>query len=88
MWSKEETYMKYCTHHYKGNATWGEQHAPYVDNISAKHIVANILIAPNLDIITTLATLDKDNVTEMYTLEFMKSLRQPYIIKPAHLSGG
>ena len=69
MWSKEEAYMKYCTNHYKGNATWGEQHAPYVDKISAKHIVANIMNEPNLNIIPTLATLDKDNVTEMYTLE-------------------
>jgi hypothetical protein len=50
MWSKEEAYMKYCTHHYKGNATWGEQHAPYVDKISAKHIVANIMNEPNLNI--------------------------------------
>jgi len=87
MWCKEEAFMDYCTHHYKGNATWGKLHAPYVDKISAKDIVANMHV-PNLNVIPTLAILDKDNITEKYTLEFMKSLKQPYIIKATHLSGG
>ena len=87
-WTKEEAYMNYCTHHYKGNATWGKQHAPYVDKISAKQIVANTMNVPKLKIIPTLAVLGRNNITEKYTLEFMQSLKQPYIIKATHLSGG
>eukprot|EP00571_Detonula_confervacea_P011681 CAMPEP_0172313576 /NCGR_PEP_ID=MMETSP1058-20130122/20500_1 /TAXON_ID=83371 /ORGANISM="Detonula confervacea, Strain CCMP 353" /LENGTH=415 /DNA_ID=CAMNT_0013027251 /DNA_START=335 /DNA_END=1579 /DNA_ORIENTATION=+ len=86
MWSKEEAYMRDCELHYKGNKTWGKLHAPYVDKIEAKNIVERMNV-PALKIIPTLAVLDKHNMTK-YTLKFMKSLKQPYIIKSSHQSGG
>lgn len=87
MWSQEEAYMRNCELHIKGNATWGQLHAPYVDKIEAKNIVQRMNV-PNLRVIPTLAVLDKENVTDVYTLEFMRGLRQPYVIKSTHLSGG
>lgn len=86
MWSKEEAYMRECELHHKGNATWGKLHAPYVDKIESKNIVERMNV-PSLNIIPTLAVLDKQNFTK-YSLEFMKSLKQPYIIKSTHVSGG
>mmetsp|Transcript_24543 Transcript_24543/g.52058 ORF Transcript_24543/g.52058 Transcript_24543/m.52058 type:complete len:494 (-) Transcript_24543:111-1592(-) len=86
MWSKKEAYMKHCELHYKNNETWGKLHAPPVDKIEAKNIVARANV-PLLNIIPTLAVLDERNITE-YSLEFMKSLKQPYIIKSSHVSGG
>jgi len=87
MWKKEEAYMRNCELHIKGNETWGKSHAPFVDKIEAKNIVERMNV-PSLKIIPTLAVLDKNNITTAYSLEFMKSLKQPYIIKGTHLSGG
>ncbi|KAL7537347.1 hypothetical protein ACHAXR_007759 [Thalassiosira sp. AJA248-18] len=87
MWSKDEAYMRDCQLHHKSNATWGKIHAPYVDKIDAKRIVEKMHVEL-LKIIPTLAVLDMQNITTSYSLEFMKSLRQPYIIKSTHLSGG
>jgi len=88
MWSEDHAYMRDCSLHIKGNATWGKLHAPYADKVEAKDIVANMGV-PGLNVIPTLAVLDGENVTAgEYTLEFMRGLRQPYIIKSAHLSGG
>ena len=86
MMSKEEAYMRECQLHYKGNATWGKLHAPLVDKIEAKKIVSQLNI-PSLKIIPTLAILDKKNISS-YSLAFMQSLPQPYIIKATHQSGG
>ena len=86
IWSKEETYMRECQIHYKMNNTWGKIHAPFVDKVEAKNIVERANIA-ELNIIPTLAILDKQNITK-YTLDFMKSIKQPYIIKSSHQSGG
>lgn len=87
MWSKDEAYMHDCEIHIKGNETWGKSHAPYVDKISAKKIVASMKV-PSLNIIPTLAVFDKETILKDYTLEFMTTLKQPYIIKSAHTSGG
>ncbi len=87
MFDKDETYMRNCEKHIKGNHTWGKQHAPYVDKLEAKNIVESMKV-PHLKVIPTLAVLDKDNITSIYTLDFMKSLKQPYIIKSTHMSGG
>lgn len=86
MWSKDEGYMRDCALHIKGNHTWGRLHAPYVDKLEAKAIVEGMKV-PSLKIPPTLAVLDKKNIS-MYSLEFMKSLKQPYIIKATHVSGG
>jgi len=86
MWSKEEAYFRDCELHYKGNDTWGEAHAPYVDKVQAKNIIKRMNI-PQLKIVPTLAVLNKQNITK-YTLDFMRSIEQPYIIKSAHVSGG
>lgn len=87
MWSKDEAYMRDCELHYKRNDTWGQLHADFVDKIEAKNIVRRMGV-PALKVIPTLAVFDKENVTTHYTLDFMKSLPQPYIIKSSHLSGG
>ena len=88
MWSKDESYTRDCELHIKGNETWGESHAPYVDKVAAKRIIQRMNIQ-DLKIIPTLAILDKtDMEKERYTLEYMMSLKQPYIIKASHMSGG
>mmetsp|Transcript_27634 Transcript_27634/g.58035 ORF Transcript_27634/g.58035 Transcript_27634/m.58035 type:complete len:491 (+) Transcript_27634:105-1577(+) len=86
MWSKEESYTKDCTNNFKGNETWGRLHSPFVDKIRAKEILIKENI-PNLNVIPTFAVLDKDNIS-LVTLDFMKSIPQPYIIKATHVSGG
>ncbi|KAL7465461.1 hypothetical protein ACHAXS_005778 [Conticribra weissflogii] len=86
MWSKEESYTKDCTNNFKGNETWGRLHAPFVDKIQAKEILRKENI-PNLNVIPTYAVLDKKNIS-LFTLDFMKSIPQPYIIKSTHVSGG
>ena len=86
MWSKDEAYFKECKTNFIRNDTWGKLHAPYVDKIEAKEILARANV-PELKIIPTLATFDKSNLSE-YSLQFMQSLPQPYIIKASHVSGG
>lgn len=86
MWSKEEAYFHECANYFKMNDEWGQRHAPYCDKVEAKDILSRLNV-PGLNIIPTLATLDKQNYTE-YSLEFMKSIPQPYIIKATHVSGG
>jgi len=68
------------------NHTWGQIHAPFVDKVEAKEIVKRARVT-GLDVIPTLAVLDKHNISQ-YSLELMKSLKQPYIIKSTHMSGG
>ena len=75
-----------CVKHFKMNHTWGRLHAPYVDKVEAKEIVKRARVT-GLDVIPTLALLDKKNISQ-YSLELMKSLKQPYIIKSSHMSGG
>ena len=86
MWSKDQAYMRDCILHYKNNETWGRMHAPFVDKVEAKNIIAKMNIQ-ELMIIPTLAIFDQKNITK-YTLELMKSIKQPYIIKSTHMSGG
>ncbi|KAL3796146.1 hypothetical protein HJC23_000649, partial [Cyclotella cryptica] len=86
MWSKDESYFSECKQRFIRNETWGELHAPYVDKVQAKEILAKSNV-PDLRIIPTLAILDKDNISS-YSLEFMRSIPQPYIIKASHVSGG
>ena len=88
MWSKDESYTRDCELHIKGNETWGKSHAPYVDKVAAKRIIQRMNIQ-NLKIIPTLAILDKTDMEKGgYTLEYMMSLKHPYIIKASHMSGG
>ncbi len=86
MWSKDESYFSECKQRFIRNETWGELHAQYVDKIQAKKILAKANV-PDLRIIPTLAILDKANVSS-YSLEFMRSIPQPYVIKASHVSGG
>ncbi|KAL7522233.1 hypothetical protein ACHAWX_006923 [Stephanocyclus meneghinianus] len=86
MWSKDESYFSECKQRFIRNETWGELHAPYVDKVQAKKILAKVNVT-DLRIIPTLALLDKANVSS-YSLEFMRSIPQPYIIKASHVSGG
>ena len=86
MWYKDEPYFSECKQRFIRKETWGELHAPYVDKVQAKKILAKVNV-PDLRIIPTLALLDKANVSS-YSLEFMRSIPQPYIIKASHVSGG
>ena len=63
MWSREEAYFRDCELHYKGNDTWGKIHAPYVDKVQAKNIIKRMNI-PQLNIVPTLAVLNKQNITK------------------------
>ena len=87
LWSKEQTYMRDCELHYKRNETWGKIHAQYVDKIEAKNIIERMEI-PHLKIIPTYAILDKTNISTMYHLQFLQGLKQPFIMKSTHMSGG
>jgi len=86
MFSKDTAYFRECVKHFKMNHTWGKIHAPFVDKVEAKEIVKRARVT-GLDVIPTLALLDKKNISQ-YSLELMKSLKQPYIIKSTHMSGG
>ena len=75
-----------------GKIPWAISHggktvAPYVDKVKAKDIVRRMNVESLIKIVPTLAVFDQANISD-FTLDFMKSLPQPYIIKGAHLCGG
>lgn len=86
LWSKSETYFEHCRNHYIGNKTWAQPLGPYVDKIDAKQIIYDMNI-PGLKVPKTLAIYDSSNYTD-FNLDALKGLPQPYIMKPAHTSGG
>lgn len=86
LWSKTETYFEHCRDHCINNKTWGEPLGPLVDKIESKEILKAMKI-DGLEIPRTLAVFDTQNFTR-FDYEAMHSIPQPYIIKPAHTSGG
>lgn len=87
LWSKDNTYFEMCCRHYIGNHTWGRPLAKkYVDKAGVKNIVKAMNI-DGLKIPKTLALYNKENISS-FSLETMKQIPQPYIIKPTHLAGG
>ena len=85
LWSKDNTYFEMCRRHYIGNHTWGRPLAKYVDKAGVKNIVKAMNI-DGLKIPKTLALYNKENISS-FSLEIMKQIPQPYIIKPTHLAG-
>jgi hypothetical protein len=85
-WHFRKTYSERCRNDILGNADWGKSVAPLVDKFEAKEIVRQW--SPSVHIIPTYAHLDESNVTTIVSdPQFLKSLPQPYIIKPTHTSG-
>ena len=85
LWSKDNTYFEMCRRHFIGNHTWGRPLAKYVDKAGVKNIVEAMNI-DGLKIPKTLALYNKENISS-FSLETMKQIPQPYIIKPTHLAG-
>jgi hypothetical protein len=85
LWSKEETYFETCRKHYIGNHTWGEPLTKFVDKANVKSLVEAMNI-DGLKIPKTLKVYNEGNISEL-TLEAMRQIPQPYIIKPTHIAG-
>ena len=85
LWSKDDTYFETCRKRYIGNATWGQPLAKFVDKAQVKSIVEAMNIK-GLKIPKTYALYNKANISEL-TVEKMRQIPQPYIIKPTHTSG-
>jgi TupA-like ATPgrasp len=85
LWSTEETYFRHCRQAMLRNRTWGEQRAPLADKIQAKHLAREW--SPSVKIVPTLAIFDSKNISS-FTLDRLRDIPQPFVIKPAHGQGG
>jgi hypothetical protein len=86
LWSRRETYFADCRQTMLRNTTWGAERAPFVDKIQAKHLTREW--SSSVAIIPTLATYDETNISSLVSMDTLKRLPQPFVIKAAHLSGG
>ncbi|KAL7450489.1 hypothetical protein ACHAWC_002397 [Mediolabrus comicus] len=86
LWSKDDTYFETCRKHYIGNYTWGKARTKLVDKAEAKNIVRAMNI-DGLHIPEVYAIYNIETMKSDFTLEAMRKLPQPYIIKPTHMAG-
>ena len=86
LWSKNDTYFETCRRHYIGNYTRGKRLTNLVDKANAKPIVEAMNIK-GLKIPKTYAIYSKENISD-FTVENMRQIPQPFIIKPTRTSGG
>ncbi len=86
LWSKNDTYFETCRSRYIGNYTWGKRLTNLVDKANAKSIIEAMNIK-GLKIPKTYAIFNKENISD-FTVDSMRQIPQPYIIKPTHTSGG
>jgi hypothetical protein len=86
LWSPRETYFEDCRQTMLGNETWGAERAPLVDKIQAKHWAREW--SSSVQIVPTLAIFDETNISSLDAMDTLRRLPQPFVIKPANLSGG
>jgi hypothetical protein len=89
LWSQRETFYRDCRRTILHNSTWGAARALLVDKIQAKHYAREWSRA--VQIVPTLAMFDATNISslvDMDTLLLRQRYPQPFVIKPAHVSGG
>ena len=86
LWSKDDTYFETCRRHYIGNYTWGKLRTKFVDKAEAKNVVRAMNI-DGLKISETYALYNKETMESDFTLEKMRQIPQPYIIKATHSAG-
>ena len=92
LWRRQQTYITDCQKHMLRNDTWGEERAPYTDKIAVKNIIRQWieedeeLKSLGLKIPETYAVFEKSNRT-LFSLEMLRNLPQPYIMKRRQGSG-
>jgi hypothetical protein len=87
LWSPRETYFEDCRQTMLHNDTWGAARAPLVDKIQAKHWAREW--SRSVQIVPTLAIFDDTNISSLNAMDaLLRRWPQPFVIKPAHLSGG
>jgi hypothetical protein len=93
LWSRKETYFSECRGSFLYNDTWGKERAPFVDKVGVKNLLRQwqeedeSIKITGLKIPPTLAVFDKTNSSK-FTLDALRAIPQPYIIKTSHGSGG
>lgn len=86
LWSKDDTYFETCRRDYIGNYEWGKALTKFVDKAEAKNVVRAMKV-DGLKIPKTLALYNEETMSSDFTLETMRLIPQPYIIKPTHSWG-
>ena len=81
LYDSNKRFFQHCRQHMLHNDTFGQLIAPYVDKVAAKDLAREW--SPSVSIVPTYDVWDAQDDW----LRQMESLPQPFIVKPAHVSG-
>ena len=90
LYDENKRHFQDCRTRMLHNETWGQRVAPMVDKIGAKELIHQW--SPSARIVPTLAYwnasfFDPTITSDDQLLESLMQIPQPYIMKPAHVSG-